>query len=173
MKIAIISDTHDNLPNLEKCLAWCRQQETKILVHCGDIACADTVEFMAAKFFGDMHLVYGNMDFGRRDEIYIACDNLPACRLHGDEGEIFLTDENDKRIKIAFCHFPEDAKRLAGTGKFNLVFYGHTHRPWMETLPNNCQMINPGTLGGLFNKATFAMYDTVTGKLELKILESI
>ena len=73
---------------------------------------------------------------------------------------------------IAFAHFPDMAKKLAQSGKFDLVFYGHTHRPWDEKV-NKCHMINPGELAGQFNKPTFAVYDTDTEKLELKILEKI
>jgi uncharacterized protein len=168
MKLAIISDTHDNLANLEKFLTWAKENRIETIIHCGDIASGDTVEFLAKQFFGTIHLAYGNMDANYRDDIYLASDNLNNVRLHGNQGELKVAE-----VKIAFCHFPEVAKELAETGKYNLVFYGHTHKPWMETLSNHCQLINPGTLGGVFQKATFASYDTATNKLELKILELI
>lgn len=168
MKLAIISDTHDNLANIEKFTSWAKENKIEAIIHCGDIASGDTVEFLAKHFSGLAHLVYGNMDANYRDDIYLTCDNYPKMKLHGDQGEIIL-----EKTKIAFCHFPEVAKELAETGKYNLVFYGHTHKPWMETLNNNCQLINPGTLGGVFQKATFTVYDTTTNKLELKILELI
>ena len=76
------------------------------------------------------------------------------------------------RRKIAFCHFPDIAKKLAQSGKFDLVFYGHSHRPWDEKI-GNTHMINPGELAGQFYKPTFAVYDTTSGSLELKILEKI
>lgn len=168
MKLAIISDSHDNIPNIEKFALWAERNSVKALIHCGDLASGEVLELLVKKFTGDIYLVYGNMDANYRDEIYITADNLPSVRVFGDTGEL-----NIEGIKIAFCHFPEEAKKLASTGKYNLVFYGHTHKPWMETLSNNCQLINPGTLGGVFNKATFAVYDTVTGKLDLKVLELI
>jgi len=34
-------------------------------------------------------------------------------------------------------------------------------------------LANPGTLAGMFSKATFAVYDTSTNNLELKILERL
>jgi uncharacterized protein len=214
MKLAIISDTHDNLTNIEKFVSWAKENKIETIIHCGDIASGDTVEFLAKQFFGTIHLAYGNMDANYRDDIYLASDNLNNVKLHGNQGELTISNSksiNDldpvrhdgrvkpahnalpassvKRsfsgwrsnvdrpgmtgIKIAFCHFPEVAKELAETGKYNLVFYGHTHKPWMETLNNHCQLINPGTLGGVFQKATFASYDTTTNKLELKILELI
>ena len=80
--------------------------------------------------------------------------------------------------KIVFCHFPADAKKLAQSGKYDLVFYGHTHRAWDEKVAcllsqGNTHMINPGELAGQFYKPTFAIYDTDSEKLELKILEKL
>jgi hypothetical protein len=34
-------------------------------------------------------------------------------------------------------------------------------------------LLNPGTLAGMFYKASFAIYDTQTGQAELKILEQL
>ena len=56
--------------------------------------------------------------------------------------------------------------------QFNLVFHGHTHKAWEEKI-NETRMINPGELAGQFYKPTFAIYDTETDKLELKILERL
>ena len=173
MLIAIISDTHDNLSNLEKFLNWAKKNKIEMIIHCGDIASSETIRYLAQNFNGPLHLVYGNMDEPRRDEIYEAIDGLKNVTLHGDIGEIVVETHNYASLRIAFCHFPEKAKALAESGKYNLVFYGHTHKPWMETRENNCQLINPGTLAGLFSKATFAVYDTKSGKLELKVLEFI
>jgi uncharacterized protein len=75
--------------------------------------------------------------------------------------------------KIAFCHFPDTAKKLSQSGKYDAVFYGHTHKPWDEMVGGSCHMINPGELAGQFFKPTFALYDTATGILELKILEKL
>ena len=74
--------------------------------------------------------------------------------------------------KFAFTHRPEFARGLASTGKYDFVFYGHTHKPWEEKI-GFCRLINPGNLAGMFFKSTFAVYDTKQDKLELKILEKI
>jgi len=74
--------------------------------------------------------------------------------------------------KIAFCHFPEVAAELVKKQKYNFVFYGHNHKPWLEQV-DKTKLVNPGNLAGIFYKATFAIYDTRTDKLELKILEKL
>ena len=73
--------------------------------------------------------------------------------------------------RIGFVHFPAEAKKMAQSGNYDLVFYGHTHRAWDEKV-GECHMINPGELAGHFYKATLAVYDTTPGSLELKVLEN-
>lgn len=165
MIIAIISDSHDNLPNIEKFLAWAKANNVALIIHCGDLAAPSIIKNeLGPKFSGPIHFVHGNVaDRELNEKVSREFANVTC---HGDLGELEIEGR-----KIAFCHFPQQAKDLAQTGKYQLVFYGHTHQPWMETLPNNVQLVNPGTLAGMFNKATFAVYDTATNKLELKILE--
>lgn len=164
MKLAIISDSHDNIPNIEKFLGWAKENKIESIIHCGDIAAPGMIKELFGPAGIPFHCVFGNV--ADRELLPKVCEEFAGDKCYGDEGELVIDD-----LKIAFCHFPEAAKELAATGKFNLVFYGHTHKPWMETLPNGCQLINPGTLGGIFQKATFAVFDTETNKLELKVLE--
>ena len=53
-------------------------------------------------------------------------------------------------------------------GHCDIIFYGHTHKPWIEDR-GGTSIVNPGTLGGVFQKATFTFWGN--DKLELKILE--
>jgi len=172
MKIAIISDSHDNIPNIEKFLAWAKINQIEMLIHCGDIAAPAMVsKLLVPNFFGPIHLVHGNVS--DRAALAEVCRSLTQVKLHGDQGELMIDSERSGKIKIAFCHFPETARALAASGQYALVFYGHSHKPWLETLANHCQLINPGTLGGLFQKPTFAVYDSTDDNLVLKILEDL
>jgi len=165
MKIAIISDTHDNWANLKKAIDWIKKEKIQVILHCGDISSQKTIDDAKKLFGGEIRFVRGNADY---DLSY-----LP------EKQEIEVGGKN-----IAFAHFPDAAKKMAQTGNFDLVFYGHTHRPWDEKIlpkvssnknsgKKECHMINPGELAGHFYKPTFAVYDTETEKLELKILEKI
>jgi len=204
MKIAIISDSHDNVPNLEKALDWINSQGISLIIHCGDLSAPSMLaKVLAPNFKGKIHLVHGNVgDPELLEEVAKKFENV---HLHGKIGELVLPSElgtvpirgqspgEKEGVKIAFTHFPAKAKELAKTGKYDLVFYGHTHKPWEEKLKlqiSNCklqnrksktrgkklkivQLVNPGTLAGMFYKATFATYDTENDELELKILEKI
>jgi hypothetical protein len=165
MKIAIVSDTHDNWSNFKKAIEWIKKEKIQLILHCGDISTQETIDDAKKLFGGEIRFVKGNADHG--------LSYLP------EKQEL---EFNGK--KIAFTHFPDKAKKMAQAGSFDLVFYGHTHRPWDEKIipkvssKNNadkkeCHMINPGELAGHFYKPTFAVYDTATGKLELKILEKL
>lgn len=153
MKIAIVSDTHNNWGNFEKAIKWINKENIQLILHCGDIQSQETVSAAKKLFNGEIKFVKGNGDWDLPD--------LPT--------ELEL-EFNKKRI--AFVHFPYEAKRMAQSNKFDLVFYGHTHRPWDEKI-GNCHMINPGELAGQFYKPTFAVYDTNTDELQLKILERL
>ena len=152
MKIAIIADTHNNWGNFEKAIEWIKKEKIKLILHCGDICNQEMIDNSIKLFNGDIRFVKGNGDHGL---------DLP------DKMEL---EFNGK--KIAFTHFPDIAKKLSQSGKFNMVFYGHTHRPWDEKV-GETHMINPGELAGQFYKPTFAVYDTKTNSLELKILEKL
>jgi hypothetical protein len=166
MKIAIFSDSHDNIPNTEKALDWISREKINFLIHCGDLAApAILTDVIAPKFSDQIHFVHGNV--GDPELLEKISKNFPNVTVHGEVGQ---TEIGGK--KIAFTHFPEKAIELAKKGGFDLVFYGHTHKPWEEKI-GTARLINPGTLAGMFYKATFAVYDTETDKLELKILERI
>ncbi len=166
MKFAIVSDSHDNIPNIEKFLDWVDKNNIEMIIHCGDLAAPSVIknEF-GPKYTGPFHFVHGNVA-DRELNIKIAKD-FPNVTCHGDEGELTADGQN-----IAFCHYPPRAEELAKTGKYDLVFYGHDHQPWEKTI-GQTRLLNPGTLAGMFNKATFAVYDTKTKKADLILLEKI
>jgi len=165
MKIAILSDTHGNVTNFKKVVDFLNQQSIGLILHCGDIGSPESLKKSLADFKGEFRGVLGNMD---KDWIDLSeYQNPPKIKV---EKEMLETEIAGKKIAVA--HRPESARRLAESGKYDLVFYGHTHQPWEEKV-GNCRMINPGEVAGQLYKSTFAIYDTETGKLELKILEKI
>jgi len=167
-KIAIIADTHDNLATIKKALDWINKNKIKIIIHCGDVCAPSTLKEISQQFPGKIHLVFGNVDGDKYLITKMVADGaLPNIVLYNELGEIEIDNK-----KIAFVHQPKFAQALASTGNYHLVFYGHSHQPWEEKI-GNCKLVNPGTLAGLFYKATFAVYDTKEDKLELKILEKL
>jgi len=167
MKIAVISDSHDNLPNLRKAVSFIENEGIEIILHCGDVCTSSTLKDALGNFKGKVYVVFGNVDGDHFKITEFTLKELSHIKILGESGELKIGGK-----KIAFCHLPEFARGLASTQKYDLVFYGHTHKPWEEKVYNT-RLINPGNLAGLFYKATFAIYDTETDEVELKILEKL
>ncbi|MBA3047335.1 YfcE family phosphodiesterase [Patescibacteria group bacterium] len=163
MKIAIISDIHDNLVNLEKCLNWCGRNNIKEIICCGDVTNSDTLEFLSENFSGRIHLVRGNIELFPESEP----ETYSNINYHGRIARIKFNE-----TQVGICHEPYLIDYVFKKGGCDIIFYGHTHEPW-EDRKNGARLINPGTLGAMFSKATFAVWDTKSGNIELKILEII
>jgi len=166
MKLAIISDSHDNLPNIQKAIDWINKNNIKTIIHCGDLAAPAVLkkEF-GPKFKGQFHFIHGNVaDRELNKELSKSLKNI---NCHEDKGELELDGLN-----IAFVHFPWQAEDLAKKNKYDVIFYGHDHKPWEKQIGKTL-LLNPGTLAGMFSKATFAVFDTQTKKAQLIILEKI
>ncbi len=165
MVIAIISDTHDNIPNLKKCLNWCLSHEVEKIFFCGDITTEETLYLLAKKFRGEIFLTNGNADLFDAKKI----TNLKNVNYQAEVGLIKIGD-----MRIGFCHEPQKIKRVLSLSPVppHFIFYGHTHTPWIEK-QGSVNIINPGNLAGTFHQATFAVLDTSNKKLELKILADL
>ncbi|MBD3248365.1 YfcE family phosphodiesterase [Candidatus Falkowbacteria bacterium] len=163
MKIAIISDIHDNLVNLKKFLLWTHDNKAESIICCGDLTNSETLNVLASGFDGSIYLAKGNMElYSEKDlERY---DNIE----HGGKQACFKIDET----MFGLCHEPLYIDKILKNDKPAIIFYGHTHKPWIEER-NGIKVVNPGTLGGMFSRATFAVWDTDKKGLELKILDLI
>jgi len=165
MKIGICSDSHDNLINIAKFLHYCAEQEIQTIIHAGDWCSAETLKFFRQNFTGKIYGVYGNVHGQDFEMTHAAEENDIDLRKHN-------LKLNFDKINIYITHYPDKAKNFAKKKSGYLIIYGHTHKPWLEKVNQN-HLANPGTLAGLFQKATFAVYDSAKRKLELKLLQNI
>lgn len=186
MKIAIISDVHNNEVNLKKVLDYCARENIRTIICCGDLASKETLDFLCDNFEGAIHYTFGNMDndqlkneichpersegsrantaspnsTGFLDKLGMTC-NYKNAKIYKNFGKTEIENK-----KIAFVHFPDIAKELCQSRKYDFVFYGHTHTPWEENI-NGCKMLNPGNVAGEIYPPTFAVWNTEDGKFEL------
>ena len=155
MLIAILSDAHDNIWNVEKALP--RIQQAAVLIFCGDFCAPFTLQMLADGFAGPIHCVLGNNDG----------DALLIGRIAAQAGHVTLyqgmghMDADGKRI--AFAHYPNIGGALARSGQFDAVFHGHTHRRVVEIVGQTLS-VNPGEVMGRYGKPSFGLYDTATGE---------
>lgn len=162
MLIAIISDIHDNLPNLDKCLNWCQKNKVKKIIFCGDATTNETLSHFATNFGSDIFIVKGNAEIYTTKEIA----NYPNINNQGEAGIIEVAG-----CRLGVCHEPIKIKDIILSAP-DFIFYGHTHKPWIET-KNKTVIANPGNLAGTFNPATFATLETDTKDLKLHLLADL
>jgi len=152
MKIAILSDSHDQIPNLQLAVALANAQGCTLLIHCGDLISPFMLEELAA-FAGAVHLVYGN-NAGDQHLISSACSTrFPTLTHHGVLGAV----EAGGR-KIVFTHYPQMARGLAAQGNFDVVCCGHNHRYQVEKIGATL-LVNPGELLGKDARPSFLVLD--------------
>jgi putative phosphoesterase len=166
MIIAVISDTHDNLATIDKFLDFIGKNPAHAIIHCGDIASGETLAHLADNFGGKIFAALGNMDY-RESLKTTAQKSTKKILLLDDVGKISIGG-----LKICFSHFKESAQKACQDNLPDFIFYGHTHKPWLEK-KGACQIANPGNLANIIYKPTFAMLNTQTKQLELKILDRL
>jgi putative phosphoesterase len=163
MKIAILSDSHDNIPNLRAAVDCCNEMGVSMLIHCGDLISPFMLDEVA-RFNGAAHLVYGN-NVGDQHLISQACGiSFPSISHHGPFGAVEAGG-----LRIAVTHYPELARGLAVKGNFDVVCCGHNHRYQVES-SDECLLINPGELLGKDAQPSFSVLDCrslVVEKLEV------
>ena len=137
------------------------------MIHCGDLASKETIIELAKMYQGNVYLVFGNMDRDYVTQEEVNGLGLNNIHVFDEVGQVELSGN-----KFAFSHYHKKVKDMARSGDYKAVFYGHWHRPGLK-VANGCLVANPGNLAGIFYKASFAVYDIDSGKLELKILERL
>jgi len=161
MRIAILSDIHDNIWVLKDLLAGL---QADALLFCGDFCAPFTLAQIAEGFGGPVHVVFGNND-GDKLLLSRVASRFSHVTLHGDLAELDL----DGR-RVAVSHYPQVGRALAQSGVYHLVCYGHNHESTVEQVGSTV-LVNPGEVMGRLGRSTYAVYDTATGQaaiLEVK-----
>lgn len=159
-KVAIISDSHDNIWNLAKALEAIRASGADVLLHCGDLVAPFIVNHLAEGFPGEIHIIFGNNDADGR-LLQIQASNQKHVHLHAVYNELEVGGR-----KIAMIHYPEPALRIAQSGQFDLVCYGHNHTKHAERI-SDCWLVNPGEIMGMNGEPTWGLYDCEGHTFEL------
>jgi len=153
MLIAILSDSHDHIPNLHRAVQRANREGAEILIHCGDLISPFMLPRLHA-FNGQVHLIYGN-NAGDQHLISSRCETMFGnISHHGLQGEI-----ETGGLKICFIHYPHTARGLAMTGDYDIVCCGHNHEHGIKTI-GQCLLINPGDLLGKDEKPGFMLLNT-------------
>ena len=151
MKIAVLSDSHDNIWKLNQAMPHLAAADA--VIHCGDLVAPFVVRRMAEGVGGTpVHIVWGNIqgDTFRIGEVSSEFDHII---IHGDMGTVEL-----QGIDVAITHYPHVAEGLAHSGRYGMVCFGHTHKRHEEWV-GECLMLNPGELMGMRGPSAIAVVD--------------
>ncbi|MGI6681436.1 MAG: YfcE family phosphodiesterase [Bdellovibrionota bacterium] len=161
--IAIISDTHDHYPLLERVADIIRKRkDIDLVVHCGDLIAPSILEIL--KGF-PLKFVYGNNDgeiIGLTYKAKMLGFETPPAPFHD------FTHE-DKRFLVIHDIMGEVAQKLLNSQVYDYVLCGHTHKIRDEKIFNT-RVINPGALCFRTNERSFALLDAKLDSLELVYL---
>ena len=155
MKIALMSDSHDNMDALHRAVDYCNAQNVDHVLHAGDLV-APFVSRALKKLNAPLTIVYGNND-GEKHGLYQMF-----------KGKIFdpphaLTLDGRR---VLMLHAPMLMEVLKDSSEYDLVLYGHTHE--IEVTKGENLVVNPGELCGWLNGInTMAMWDTETNCAEI------
>ena len=119
MKIAVLADLHDNWRAWEIILPILQKEPVDLMIFCGDMCSPAMMKKLAEDFKKPVHFVYGNID-GDYQGMEELTKILPNLTIRGQQGELEINNK-----KIAFVHYPEEAKQLAKGQQYDYVFYGH------------------------------------------------
>ncbi len=163
MKIAILSDIHDNIWSLQAALT--AVQDTELLICCGDLCSPFIVPILAEGYPRPIHLSLGNND----GDLFRITKNASSYDHFYIQGEYFETEIDGK--KFAVNHYDNIGLEIARQGAFDVVCFGHNHRYQVERFGKTLA-INPGALMGYSpldqqkKPPTFVKYDTSSDSVE-------
>jgi hypothetical protein len=125
-RVGLISDTHGRIrPQALDALAGC-----SLILHAGDVGGGRVLE--ALRTIAPVHAVRGNVDDPYEPGLHDRLDlDVDGCRLHVVHGHQLGTPT------------PE---RLATAVRADVIVFGHTHRPVVESVRGQL-VVNPGSAG--------------------------
>lgn len=153
MKIAVVSDIHDNIWHLESTLRKVHEEGVETLLFLGDFCAPFTLAQIGDGFAGPVHAVFGNND-GDTFLLSQIAAKYAQVSLLGHLGELELGGK-----KIAINHYPDISERLAESGAYDAVFSGHDHKKYQQ-MKGQTLWANPGEVMGRFGEPSFGLYET-------------
>ena len=155
MKLAVMSDSHDNIRNLEKALSMIMKEKADLIIHCGDFVAPFMLKELE-KAGIPVYGVLGNNDGSGFLLAQTAFSELRHVTLFEIVGQI-----DADGFSVSFTHQRVVAEGLAATGRHDLVCYGHSHVHRLETVGKTL-LLNPGEIMGKEGRPGFCIVDTLT-----------
>jgi putative phosphoesterase len=162
MLVGLISDTHDNLPMIDKAVRRLNEQDVGLVLHAGDYVASFVIprfKELKARLVG----VFGNND-GDRELLKKKFSEYKNLEIHGSFAGL-----NVDGLKIGLMHGTEGEllQALIDGGGFDVIVHGHSHNAEVHRRGRTL-VINPGeTCGYLTGRSTIGLLDTVERKARI------
>jgi putative phosphoesterase len=164
MLVGVMSDSHDNIPNVKKALNVFKKHDVGAIIHLGDIVSPFTLKELCNKSL-PIYAVYGN-NCGEKillSKIAREC----GIKLSYPPYQIELWDRLKRKLLLLHGFGSKEqtvkiARLIAKSGEYDAVLFGHTHEPIIERHGNTI-LLNPGeVLGYLTGRASVAILNLTT-----------
>ena len=155
--VGAISDTHDNLPMVDKAIKRLNEEKVGLVLHAGDYVAPFVIPHLKAlnaKLIG----VFGNND-GDHELLKKRFSETQNCEIRG---RFALVDVEGFKIALLHGDETELLNALTKSQYFDAVVYGHAHVA-AASKDGKTLVVSPGEVCGyLTGKSTFALLDTET-----------
>lgn len=159
-RVAVIADSHDNLPMILRAVAIINDWKPDLVIHCGDYVSPFTAEAFAG-LKSPLVGVFGNND---GDRAALKKAYAPLGEIHPDPHRFTFGD-----LRILLTHKPRIAREAAATPGYDLITFGHSHHVHVEHGENLA--VCPGELGGwTTGRSSFALCEVKTGDVQIVYL---
>lgn len=156
MLIGIISDSHDDMPAIRSAMDLFNARGVSHVIHAGDLVSPFTFEL-----FGELHCSFTAI-FGNNDGDKVLLIEKSRGSIHHQP---LVMTFHERRVVV--LHEPDLVNALSDSGHFDLVIYGHTHRPDVRKR-QDALVVNPGKVARLHKgESTVALADTGTMEAEI------
>ena len=161
LKIAIISDSHDNTKSLKNAIQIANEQKCSYFFHLGDVISPYSAKFLG-EFNGIVKGVFGNCD-GDRVELTKTFNNF------GGEIRNPPFKFNIKGKSFVLMHEPYLLDEIIKSDEINYIFYGHLHKIDFRKI-SKTTVLNPGESAGFKKVSNFFIMDLFTDNFEKFII---
>lgn len=138
MKIAIISDTHDNTPAIVWIIEYLNKNEIHSALHAGDIINPGNIAIFEETYKGELHFVFGNNDGDHGRIMNMVSKSSKLFCYHETMEKEFI----DKSFFMN--HYSSISELVAKSGEFDFIIGGHDHK-YRIIKHGKSTFINPGT----------------------------
>ncbi len=137
MKIAILSDTHDNTPAIVWIIEYLNDKCITTALHAGDMINPGILYRFRDHYQGHLHFIFGNND-GENALAERRANVAKNLTCHLWEMRLELEGRN-----IFMNHYSTISETVAKSGEFDVAIGGHDHQ-YRVIEHDKCLFINPG-----------------------------